>query len=131
MFAWTAAYSRGDCSNGNGNGGSDSHRAFYVLMGVGLIKDFKLVTGLMTSKGIPVPNVLLIATILIWFAGGGALLANYQVKCAALGLLAVTALVTLVIHNFWKAPSAMVANEVQHFLKNVAICGALLTLAGM
>jgi putative oxidoreductase len=104
---------------------------FYVLMGVGLIKDFKLVIGLMTSKGIPVPNVFLIATILIWFAGGGALLARYQVKCAALGLLAVTVLVTLVIHNFWTAPPALFANEMQHFLKNVAICGALLTLAGL
>jgi putative oxidoreductase len=86
---------------------------------------------LMTSKGIPVPKVLLIATILIWFAGGGALLANYQIKFAALGLLAVTVLVTLVIHNFWTAPPAMFANEMQHFLKNVAICGALLTLAGL
>src|SRR6185295_2707454 len=104
---------------------------FYVLMGAGLIKDFRLVVGLMTSKGIPVPNVLLIAAILIWFAGGGALLANYHVKFAALGLLALTAVVTLVIHNFWTAPPAMFANELQHFLKNVAICGALLILAGL
>ena len=104
---------------------------FYVLMGAGLIKDFRLVVGLMTSKGIPVPNVLLIAAILIWFAGGGALLANYQVKVAALSLLALTVVVTLVIHNFWTAPPAMFANELQHFLKNVAICGALLILAGL
>ena len=104
---------------------------FYVLMGMGLIKDFKLVIGLMTSKRVPVANILLIATILIWFVGGGALLTNYQVRFAALGLLAVTALITLVIHNFWTAPAAMVTNEVQHFLKNVAICGGLLTLAGI
>jgi len=104
---------------------------FYVLMGAGLIKDFRLVVGLMTSKGIPIPDVLLIGTILIWFVGGGALLANYQVKVAALGLLALTVLITPVIHNFWSAPPAMFANEMQHFLKNVAICGALLLLAGL
>lgn len=104
---------------------------FYVLMGAGLIKDFHPVVGLMTSKGVPLPSVLLIAAILIWFAGGGALLANYHVKLAALGLLALTAIVTLVIHNFWSAPPAMFANEMQHFLKNVAICGALLMLAGL
>ena len=104
---------------------------FYVLVGMGLIKDFKMVIGLMASKRIPVPNVLLVATILIWFAGGGALLANYQVKHAALGLMAVSALITVAIHNFWNAPAAIFANEVQHFLKNVAICGALLILAGM
>ena len=103
---------------------------FYVLMGAGLIKDFRLVVALMTSKGVPAPNVLLIAAILIWFAGGGALLANYEVKVAALGLLAITAVVTLVIHDFWTAPPPTFANEMQHFLKNVAICGALLTLAG-
>ena len=104
---------------------------FYVLMGAGLIKDFRLVVALMTSKGVPAPNVLLIAAILIWFAGGGALLANYEVKVAALSLLALTVVVTLVIHNFWTAPAAMFANELQHFLKNVAICGALLILAGL
>lgn len=104
---------------------------FYVLMGAGLIKDFRLVVELMKSKGVPVPNVLLIAAILIWFAGGGALLANYQVKFAALGLLALTAVVTLVIHNFWTAAPALFPNELQHFLKNVAICGALLILAGL
>jgi len=48
-----------------------------------------------------------------------------------LGLLALTVLITLVIHNFWSAPPAMFANEMQHFLKNVAICGALLLLAGL
>lgn len=103
---------------------------FYMLMGAGLIKDFRLVTALMTSKDVPFPNIFLTATILIWFAGGGALLGSYQVRFVALALLAVTALITLVIHNFWAASPAMAANEVQHFLKNVAICGALLTLAG-
>ena len=81
--------------------------AVYVITGVGLIKDFRPVVGLMTSKGVPIPNVLLIVTILMWFAGGGALVANYQVKVAALGLLGLTVVITLVIHNFWKAPPPM------------------------
>ena len=55
---------------------------FYVLMGLGLIKDFKLATGLMASKSIPVPGALLITTVVIWFVGGGALLGNYQVRFA-------------------------------------------------
>ncbi len=102
---------------------------FYVLMGLGLIKDFQPVTGLMSSKGLPMPAVLLITTIAVWFVGGGALLANYHVRSAALMLLALTVLASLVIHNFWAASPEMFANEMQHFLKNAAICGALLVLA--
>jgi len=104
---------------------------FYIVMGLGLIKDFAPVTELMASRGIPAPGILLPLTIAIWFIGGGALLANYYRKQASLGLLVVTIVVTLVIHNFWSASPEQFANEMQHFLKNVAICGALLALAAI
>lgn len=104
---------------------------FYIVMGLGLIKDFKPVTELMTSKGIPAPDILLPLTIAVWFIGGGALLANFYRKQASIGLLVLTILVTLVIHNFWGARPEQFANEMQHFLKNIAICGALLALAAV
>jgi putative oxidoreductase len=102
--------------------------AFYVAMGLGLVKDFATVTGLMAVKHVPQPTVLLIVTIAVWVAGGAALISGFRRKQAALLLLVLTAIVTVFIHNFWAADPAHFPNELQHFFKNVAICGALLGL---
>ena len=39
--------------------------------------------------------------------------------------------VTLLYHNFWAAEPAQLFNQTNHFMKNLAIMGALLHLAGM
>ena len=101
---------------------------FYLITAVGLIKDFKPVTGMMADKGIPAQPPLLAITILIWIIGGGALLFNYAVVKGALLLMALTIIVTPFMHNFWKAPPELFPSELQHFLKNVAILGGLLAV---
>lgn len=101
---------------------------FYIFMGIGLIKDFDLIKSLMKRKKIVVPAILLSLTIVTWFVGGASLVFYVHLKEGALLLLGVTILVTVVIHNFWTAPAETQANELQHFLKNMAICAALLAL---
>lgn len=102
---------------------------FYWVMAAGLIKDFRLVTGLMAAKGVPAQAPLLAITILVWILGGAMLVVGKGVVPAALLLFALTLLVTPVIHNFWAAPPEMAANEIQHFFKNVAILAGLLCIA--
>ena len=102
---------------------------FYWVMAAGLIKDFKSVTGLMASKGVPMQSLLLAATVLVWLAGGAALVFGRGVVPAAILLFVLTALVTPVIHNFWSVPPEQTANDIQHFFKNVAILGALIAVA--
>lgn len=102
---------------------------FYWVMAVGLIKDFKMVTGLMASKGVPLQSPLLAVTILAWFAGGAALVFNWNATYGALLLFLLTLVITPVIHNFWAAPSEIFASELQHFFKNVAILAGLLAIA--
>jgi hypothetical protein len=46
--------------------------AFYIVMGLGLIKDYGAVSGLMTLKHVPEPAILLAVTIGVWFLGGAA-----------------------------------------------------------
>ena len=103
---------------------------FYLLMALGLVKDFNVVTGLMTSKGIPAAQVLLPITILVWCVGALGLIFHVMPKESILILMLLTILVTPVIHNFWSASPEMFANELQHFLKNLAIVAGLLALLG-
>ncbi|MCB2013485.1 MAG: DoxX family protein [Sphingobium sp.] len=102
---------------------------FYWVMAAGLAKDFRMVTGLMATKGVPAQAPLLAITILVWIVGGAMLVLGRGVVPAALILFVLTALVTPVIHNFWAAPPELAANEIQHFFKNVAILAGLVCIA--
>lgn len=102
---------------------------FYWVMAAGLAKDFKHVTDLMASKGVPAQSPLLIVTIAVWIVGGAMLVLGRGVVPACAVLFVLTLLVTPVIHNFWAAPPEMAANEIQHFFKNVAILAGLLCIA--
>ena len=55
-------------------------------------------------------------------------LRGVQAKYAALALALFTVPVTLIFHGFWHADAAEFQNQLNHFLKNVAIFGALLAL---
>ncbi len=102
---------------------------FYWVMAAGLAKDFKHVTTLMASKGVPAQSPLLLVTILVWIVGGAMLVLGRGVVPASAILFVLTLLVTPVIHNFWAAPPEMAANEIQHFFKNVAILAGLICIA--
>jgi putative oxidoreductase len=102
----------------------------YLANGVGLAKDFSSVVQLMGLKGVPLSPLLLALTIAVWWAGGVCLIAGFRVRWAALTLLVWTIPVTAFIHNFWAADPQSFQNELTHCLKNVAILGALLCIAG-
>lgn len=102
---------------------------FYWVMAAGLIKDFRLVTGLMALKRVPFQAPLLTATICVWIVGGAMLVVGRAVAPAALVLFMLTLFVTPIIHNFWSAPPEMAANEIQHFFKNIAILAGLVSIA--
>ena len=102
---------------------------FYWVMAAGLIKDFKLVTGLMAAKGVPAQAPLLAVTVIVWIVGGGALVIGRGVVPGTIVLMVLTLLVTPVMHNFWAAPPEQFASELQHFLKNIAIVAGLLSIA--
>jgi len=103
--------------------------AVFIIAAVGLIHDFAGTVTLMSTKHVPQPALLLMVTILVWILGGAGLMFAATRRVAALVLLAGTVVVTLVIHDFWAASPAQRANEIQHVLANLGICGGLLGLA--
>jgi putative oxidoreductase len=100
--------------------------AIFVKSGLGKIAGFGGVAGYMASKGMPLPELLLVGAILIEVGGGLMLIAGWQARWAALAIIAFTIPATLIFHNFWAVDPAQVQNQTNHFFKNVAIIGGML-----
>ena len=95
------------------------------------IADFAGNARVMAAKGIPLPEVLLALTIVLVVGGGLMILFGWYARWAAAALFAWMIPVTLLYHDFWTAEPAQVFNQTTHFMKNLAIMGALLHLLGM
>ena len=83
----------------------------------------------MASHGLPMPQVLLVATIVIELIGGLMLLIGWQAKLAAAAIFLFLIPATLVFHAFWTvnpADAMLLQNQMNHFMKNLAIMGGML-----
>ena len=85
----------------------------------------------MTAKGVPMTEAALLITIVLLLAGGLMLLFGWHARWAALVLAVWMVPITLIYHAFWTAEPAQFTNQANHFLKNLAVTGALLMIAGM
>jgi putative oxidoreductase len=100
----------------------------FIVSGVNKILAFSYVAGWMGSMGLPLAGLLLSAAIALEIGGGLALLTGFQARWASLGLALFLVPVTLIFHAFWSAGAAEFQNQLNHFLKNVAILGAMLVV---
>lgn len=106
--------------------------AIFVISGVRKVLAFGPVSGMMAAKGFPMPDAFLAATIVLEIAGGLMLIANWNARYAAWALAAFTLAAGSIFHGFWHvwdAPPPVFNNELNHFLKNLAIVGGLLLVA--
>ena len=106
--------------------------AIFLVSGVRKVMAFGIVSGMMAGKGFPMPDVLLAGSIVLDLLGGILLLLNFQPRYVGWVMAGYTVLVAVIFHAFWTlwsgAPPAF-ANELNHFLKNVAIAGGLIMVA--
>jgi putative oxidoreductase len=103
----------------------------FAASGIGKIAGFAATAAYMAGKGLPATQVLLVVTIAVEVGGGIALIAGWKTRWAALALAAFTAVATVVFHNFWAVPPDQAQMQQIQFLKNLAIIGGLLVLAGV
>jgi putative oxidoreductase len=103
----------------------------FLVSGINKILGFSYVAGWMNSSGIPAAGLLLVLTILLEIGGGLALITGFQARIAAAALALFLIPVTLIFHGFWHADAAEFQNQLNHFLKNVAIFGGMLVLFGI
>jgi len=97
----------------------------------GKITGFSAVAGMMAKKGMPFADVLLVGAIAFEIAGGLMVLLGWNARWGALLLAVFLIPATLIFHNFWAVDAAQVTNQLNHFMKNLTILGALVFIIGM
>ena len=106
--------------------------ALFIPAGVHKIMAFSTTLGYMTSKGLPMADVLLVLTIIIELGGGIMLLLGWHARLAALTIALFLIPVTVIFHGYWNIEDAQQMMTQQHmFMKNMAIIGGLLCMTGL
>jgi putative oxidoreductase len=107
-----------------------------ILMGVlflvaGLMKAFNIAgtTAYMTRLGFPIPEAMAYLSTLIELAGGALLIIGWQTRKVAWFLVLYLLVATGAAHRFWEYDQAQRVNQINHFLKNLALMGGMLFIA--
>lgn len=103
--------------------------AIFVLSGVMKFLRWDDTAAYMTSHGLTAVSVLLPAAALLEIGGGLAVLFGLFTRPAAVALFLFLIPTTLLFHNFWAQSGMEQQNQMQHFLKNLAVMGGLLAFA--
>src|SRR5438045_3467353 len=77
------------------------------------------------SKGLPMPEVLAALTNALELGGGILLMIGYKVRIVSILFFLWLIPTTLLFHKFWGIDAAQVQNQMNNFLKNVSIMGAM------
>jgi putative oxidoreductase len=97
----------------------------FVISGAMKIGGFSGVAGYIGSKGLPMPEVLAALTIALELGGGLLLIIGWKVRWVALLFFLWLIPTTFIFHRFWGIDAAQVQNQLNHFLKNISIMGAM------
>jgi putative oxidoreductase len=98
----------------------------FVISGFNKIGGFQGVAGYIASKGLPMPQLLAALTIALELGGGILLIIGYRVRIIAILFFLWLIPTTFIFHKFWGIDPAQVQNQMNNFLKNVSIMGAML-----
>ena len=85
--------------------------------------------GYFAKLGFPMPEVMAWVAIVIELGGAILLIVGWQTRWAALLLALFTVIAAFAAHRFWEFDAAQQANQMNHFLKNLAIVGGMIILA--
>ncbi|HEU5176769.1 MAG TPA: DoxX family protein [Burkholderiales bacterium] len=85
--------------------------------------------GYFAKLGFPMTDVLVWVVIAVEIGAAILLIVGWKTRWAALALALFTLIATFAAHRFWEFDAAQYANQMNHFLKNLAIVGGMLILA--
>ena len=101
----------------------------FLVAGIRKILFFSGSVGYFTKLGFPAPEAMAVLAILIELGGAAALILGWQTRRISWLLVLFVIIATAMAHRFWEFDAAQYANQMNHFLKNVAIIGGLLYVA--
>jgi putative oxidoreductase len=98
----------------------------FLVAGLRKALAYSATAGYFGSLGIPLPEVAVALTIVLEVGGAIALVAGWRLGWVALALGVFCIASGLLGHRFWAADGPQFGNQLNHFLKNVAMAGGLL-----
>lgn len=105
--------------------------AIFFVSGYHKIIGFSAVAGMMGNMGLPLPELLVAGAIVFELGGALMVLLGWHARWGALLLAVFTIPATLLFHNFWAVDASQYQNQSSHFMKNLAILGALAYIMAM
>ena len=103
--------------------------AVFLVAGIRKLLAVAASTGYLTKLGFPMPEVMVWVAIVIEIGGSLLLILGWQTRRVAWLLILFVAIATAMAHRFWEFDAAQYANQMNHFLKNLALIGGLLYVA--
>jgi putative oxidoreductase len=85
--------------------------------------------GYFAKLGFPMPEVMVWVAIAIELGGAILLIVGWKTRWVALLLGLFSVIAAFAAHRFWEVDAAQYANQMNHFLKNMAIVGGFIILA--
>ena len=102
---------------------------YFIVSGINHFMKMGMLAGYSQSKGVPMPKIAVIVTGVLLLFGGLGILLGIFIEWAILALVVFLVPVNFIMHAFWKVEDAnMKMMEMVHFMKNLALLGALLML---
>jgi len=100
----------------------------YLTSGYGKIVDWSGNLAYMGRHHLPMAPILLALAAFIEIAGSICVVTGYQARWAAFVMFSYTAIMTVLLHNYWAFTGDLAGVQETHFRKNLAIMGGLLVL---
>jgi putative oxidoreductase len=98
----------------------------FLFSGAGKVMDPAGTLGYMNSAGLPAPQLLLWASVVVEIGAGLALVLGWKARWGAAALVLWMIPVTAVFHNPWAGDPSQAPMQMIHLMKNIAIIGGLL-----
>jgi putative oxidoreductase len=100
--------------------------AIFLNAGVRKLLGFAGTVGYFTKLGFPAPELFAVLAIVIEVGSSILLIIGWKTRWVAWLLALFVLIAALAAHRFWQFDAAQYANQMNHFMKNLAIIGGLL-----
>ena len=103
--------------------------ALFLTAGVRKAVTFAGTVGYLAKLGFPAPEVMAVIAIIIEIGAAILLIAGWRTRWVAWLLALFVLIAAFAAHRFWEFDATQINNQLNHFLKNLAIIGGLLFIA--
>jgi putative oxidoreductase len=103
--------------------------ALFIVAGIRKIMMWPMQVAYFTKLGFPMPEAFTVLAIVIELGAAILLIVGWRTRLAAWLLALFVVIATFMAHRFWEFDAAQQANQMNHFLKNLAIVGGLMFVA--